>query len=107
MTWLLGFLSSLMSSALTFLVSVLSAKVVIALYRITVVVAVTAVAFAGVKALFVGLAYVAPAELTQAASLVVPGNAYACISAVLSARIIVWAWSWKKYYIEMAVSQAG
>ena len=49
---------------------------------------------AGIYALFNSISYAMPSSLLISASWVVPTNAQACISAIVSAKVISWAYLW-------------
>lgn len=66
---------------------------------ITVIIGLATAIAASIYALGAGLSFIAPPYLTVAWGMVVPSNAIPCMSAILSARVIRWVWSWQFYVI--------
>ncbi|EKO3494134.1 DUF5455 family protein [Vibrio fluvialis] len=95
-----AFLSSLATQVLGFFVNLKFARAVaINLTVITMVVGLTIASMTAVYAVGSGLSYVTPPFVAQAWGMFVPDNAVGCVSAIFSARIIRWVWSWQFYVI--------
>lgn len=95
-----AFLSSLATQVLGFFVNLKFARAVaINLTVITMVVGLTLASMTAVYIIGSGLSRVTPPYLSQAWGMFVPSNALPCISAIFSARVIRWLWSWQFYVI--------
>ncbi|MBY8232004.1 DUF5455 family protein [Vibrio fluvialis] len=97
---LAAFLATLATNVLSFFVNLKFARsVAINLTVISMVVGLTLAAIAAVYAIGSGLFYVVPPFIPQAWGMFVPTNAVPCVSAIFSARLVRWLWSWQFYVI--------
>jgi len=44
-----------------------------------------------------GLSSITPPSIVLVFSWFVPSNFYACVSAIATVQLLIWAWHWKKY----------
>ncbi len=93
------FFGTLIANFFGAFVKLFSRTTAVNLTIIAAVATVSLAAYAGLWAIFNGLSYAAPASWSQAASLVIPDNFHNCLSAIIGARTIRWAWEWQFYTI--------
>ncbi|MDK9775538.1 MULTISPECIES: DUF5455 family protein [unclassified Vibrio] len=74
-------------------------NVSIQLTIITMIIILTTALTLAIHAIAAGLSFVVPPYLSQAMSMFIPNNAIPCVSAVYSAKLLRWVWSWKFYAI--------
>lgn len=93
------FLGQLAANVLGWFAAKMSRSLAINLTVITMIIGVATGIALSLLAILQGLSYVAPPYLSQAFSYFVPSNAVPCVSAIFSARLIRWVWSWQFYVI--------
>lgn len=91
---LASFITSILSKLFEFFLKFFSKRVAIALVSITAMVSLTVGFFTAIKTIFTQIASVSPPFLNNAASLVVPDNFLACLTIMLSARLLRWGYEW-------------
>lgn len=101
---LAAFLGALANQVLGFLVSFFGRNIAVNLTVITMIVGLALGIIVALKALVMGISYIAPAELSRGFSLFVPGNAIPCLSVILSAKVIRWVWTWQFWTINKVTS---
>jgi len=94
-----GMLGGLFFGLMEWLTKFVSRKVAYQLAIITAIMAVTGGFILLIKGLFVGIMVYAPSQIACSIHLFVPSNATACVSAVLSARLVRWVYEWKITFI--------
>lgn len=94
MPWLAGLIAGLFSSLISWFASFLTKRLAIVAAGVAVLVVIVSAFMAALLALINGLAIVVPDTVSLAASLVIPSNTPACISAYLTARVARWAYDW-------------
>ncbi|WP_105902103.1 DUF5455 family protein [Vibrio gangliei] len=93
------FLSQLMATVLGWFATRLTRSIAINLTILTMVLGLTLTTALALSAIFNGLSYITPPELSQGFAFFIPDNAIPCISAIFSARVIKWVWQWQFYAI--------
>lgn len=93
------FLGQLAATILGFLATRVTRTVAINLTVLTMVLGLALTTALALSAIFSGLSYVVPPELSQGFAFFIPDNAIPCISAIFSARVIRWVWQWQFYAI--------
>lgn len=90
--WLAAALGSILTSVIAWFATVFTRRVAIIAATITVITGLTVAFIAAIEGLIAGLTYVAP-DLAGA-FVILPGNFSACISAMVTGKLLKWAYSW-------------
>ncbi|WP_089138188.1 DUF5455 family protein [Vibrio rumoiensis] len=93
------FLGQLAATILGWLATRITRSVAINLTVLTMVLGLALTTALALSAIFNGLSYVVPPELSQGFAFFMPDNAIPCISAIFSARVIRFVWQWQFYAI--------
>lgn len=93
------FLGQLAANVLGWFAARMTRSLAINLTVLTMIIALAAGIALSLLAILQGLSYITPPYLGQAFSYFVPANAIPCVSAIFSARIIRWVWTWQFYTI--------
>ena len=59
---------------------------------------------AALKTIMFGLTVALPPFYFQAMSLIIPSNLLPCVTAIFSARVVRWVWTWQVYFIQAVAS---
>ena len=94
------FLATLVGNFIAFFAKWFTTRTATQLGIIAAIATLTVGMIALIKTLILSITLVAPPLFTQAMSLVVPSNAPACISALVSAHTTKWVWQWQVRFIE-------
>jgi hypothetical protein len=97
--WLATAIGAFFTSTLAFLASYVTRRLAIAAAVLTVLVALTVAFIAAIEGLISGISYVAP-DLSGAFS-ILPGNFSACLSVIITARVLKWAYGWNVALAQM------
>ena len=92
--WLAGVLGGVFSGLFGFLTKYLTKRLAIVTAVVAVIVTLTAALFAALEGLLAGLSYVFPPEVSQGMALVTPDNLTACVSIIISAKTLRFAYDW-------------
>lgn len=98
--WLAGVIGALFVSMFTWLVQFVTKKIALTLAALAVLLTVTTAFFAAIEGLLTLIVAVAPTELTQACSLILPTNTTGCLTAVMSAHLLRWVYGWQVRIIQ-------
>lgn len=98
--WLAGVIAGLFTALFTWLIKFFSKRVAVVVAIVGVIATVTAAFFAGINALLAGIVMAAPDWVGVAASMVVPSNTTACLTAIVSAYVLKWAYAWNVRIIQ-------
>lgn len=93
--WLAGIIGAAFTSLFTFFAQHFTKRIAVTISVVISLVAITSLFFATINTMIAGITYVAPSAITQGMSLLVPSNATACITAVISAHTIRYAYAWQ------------
>lgn len=88
-------ITALVAGLVGFFAQVLTKRFAIVALAVAVVAGIVAAFYAAMLAAIQSIAAVLPAEVIQAAGLVVPSNAVAVVSAVLGAQAARWVYDWQ------------
>lgn len=95
-----GILGGLFQALFVALGSILTKRLAVVVAAVALIAGITAGFFSLIYGLFEIIAVAAPPMLSLAVQLVVPDNASACISAILTARLARWAYEWNVRIIQ-------
>lgn len=98
---LLTLLGGLFMSILTFIGTYLTKRFAVVSLAIGLIITLTSAFFVALSSAAASINFVAPPWYSLAVQLVVPDNATICISAMLSARLLRFAYEWNVKFIEM------
>lgn len=93
------FLSTLAANILAFFSERLVRSAAINATIVTLIIGLTIALTASLYAIMAGLSSIAPPYARDAWGMFVPSNAYPCLSAIWSAKLIRLTWQWKFYVI--------
>lgn len=102
--WLATILGSLFAGLLQFFVTYLSKKLALTAAFITASIALFAVFFAVCWSTMQGIIYASPPELAYALRFIVPSNAPACLSAMLTVNVARWVYDWNTRVIQFRLN---
>lgn len=97
--WLAVSIGTFFSGLLAFFAKFVTKRVAIVGAAIGVILTITATFIAAIEGLLVGIAYAAPDFGVAFAFF--PPNMSACVSAIITAKILKWAYSWNVSFIQM------
>lgn len=92
--WLAGILGSLFTGIVGFFVQFFTKRLAIVVAGVAIIVTLTAGLFTALEGLLSGLTYIVPTEISAGAALVTPSNLTACISIIISAKMLRYAYDW-------------
>ena len=95
-----GIIGGLFSSVFSYLATFLTKRFALVAAGIVLIVGVTTAFFASLSSILLSITMVAPPWYSLAVQLVVPDNATFCISAMLSARLLRFAYEWNVKIIQ-------
>lgn len=98
--WLAGLVAGLFSSLFTFFASFVTKRLAITAAAVVLITTLTAGLFAALEALVATLTLVMPTEVSQVGGLVTPSNLTTCISIMVSARLLRYAYDWNVKVIQ-------
>lgn len=98
--WLAGIIGGLFASLFGYFAKFLTKRLAVAAALISLIVAATTAFIALMKSLMASISAASPDFLGLAIQLVVPENAYACVSVMATARIARWAYEWNVKIIQ-------
>tara|TARA_R110000772_G_scaffold165646_2_gene277110 strand:+ start:94820 stop:95158 length:339 start_codon:yes stop_codon:yes gene_type:complete len=93
--WLAGIIGAAFTSLFTFFAQHLTKRVAVSITVILSLVGITSAFFATITGMINAISYVAPPSITAGMALIVPSNATACITAVVTAHTIRYAYAWQ------------
>ena len=93
--WLAGVIGAFFVAMFTWLVQFVTKKIALVLAVVSVIALVTTTFFAAIHSVIAALSFVSPPFLSTAVSWVVPDNFTACVSAILTAHLLKWAYAWQ------------
>lgn len=96
---LAAFLAGLVSNVLAWFAQYFARNTAINLTIISTLIVLTAGTTGAIYAVASGLSQIVPPYVADAWGLFIPSNAIPCISAVFSARLLRWIWSWQFFVI--------
>ncbi|WP_067222889.1 DUF5455 family protein [Marinomonas gallaica] len=97
---LAAFLAGIFAQVVGFFAKWFTKNTAMQLGIITAVSSVTIAMVTAIKSLILSLNFVLPPMYIQAMSLIVPDSLPVCFSAIVSAKVVRWVWSWQVRYIE-------
>jgi len=98
--WLAGVIGSLFTAIFTFVATYVTKRLAVTIAVTAVMLTVTLGFFVAIKALFTGIAYAMPANVVELAPILLPTNLDECLSALVSGRVLRWAYSWNVRIIQ-------
>lgn len=99
--WLAGLLGGIVTWLIGFFAQYLTRRLAIVAAAIAVVVTLTAAFFAGVHGVVSGLSSMSPPQFSVVLGFVMPSNAPACVSAILTTHTLRWAYEWNVKVVQM------
>ena len=99
--WLVSILGGLLGSLIGYFAKFVTRKLAVVAAVVAAMVALTAAFMLAIEGLASAVMASAPPELSIAASLVVPSNASACLSAILTGHLIRYAYEWNIKIVRM------
>lgn len=99
--WLAGVIASAFLGIFTWFMSYMTKRLAFVAAAIIVIVSLTTALFAGIHSLTAGLVYVLPAAITQSVGLFAPSNLSLCISVLVSAKMLRYAYEWNIKIIQL------
>lgn len=90
--WLATAIGSFLSTMIGWFAVFVTRRIAIIAATITVIISLTVAFIAGIESIIAGISYVAP-DLSGAFA-ILPGNFTACVSAIVTAKLLKWAYSW-------------
>lgn len=101
--WLAGLIATFFISLFTFFTKFLTKKFAVVAVAITLITGLTAGFIAALNALTSAISFVAPPWYSLAVQLVVPENATFCISTILTAHLMRYAYDWNVKLIQLKI----
>ena len=102
--WLGAAIGALLVTVFGYFAQLFTKRLIIIVAVVAGVATFTAALYVALDSLVGSVSVSAPAELSQAASMFLPGNLTACVTALLSAKIIRWVYDWNVRVLTMQVS---
>ena len=96
---LAAFLGGLATKVFEFFFLKFTKQMAINLTIVTMIIAMATATSYAIYAMLTGLHFLVPPFLSQAWGFFVPDVAVPCVSTILSARVLRWAWEWQVYAI--------
>ena len=90
--WLATAIGTFLTATIGFFASFLTRRLAIIAAVITVVISITTAFIAALEGLISGISYVAP-DLSGVFA-ILPGNFSVCVSAIITTKMLAWAYSW-------------
>ena len=98
--WLAGVLGSVFTGLVTFFSAHLSKRIAMTAAAVSAISLLTIGFYATLEGLVSAISYAAPSYVSQGASLVLPSNTQACLSAILTAYVARWVYDWNVKIIQ-------
>ena len=92
--WLAGILGGIASALIGFFSKFVTARLAVVAAGVVIIVSLTAGLFAALEGLLAGLTYVMPSEIAEGVALVTPGNLTTCLSIIITAHMLRYAYDW-------------
>lgn len=102
--WLASVLGALFGGLLTFFAQFLTKKLALTAAFVTASLGLFGVFFSVIWGLMQGINFAAPPELGMALSFIVPSNAPACLSVILSAHVARWIYDWNTRVLQFRLN---
>lgn len=99
--WLAGVIGGLFASVLGFFTKYLTKRLAIVAAAVTAIVGLTTAFFAAISTLLGGLTAAIPADVVMLLGHIMPANVTACISALLSAQVLRYAYEWNVKVVQL------
>lgn len=96
-----GLLGGLFGSLLSFLAKFFTKKVALVFAAILIFTSLTSALFLALKLLVASVAVVTPDFVITAASLVIPDNAILCITVIVNAKLLRFAYDWNVKIVQL------
>jgi len=101
---LAAFLGGLFAQVVSIFAMRFTVSTAIQMGAIASIVGLTITLLIALKTLLFGLSAVFPPLYSQAMSLIVPNNLIPCATAIFSANVVRWVWTWQVYFIQSVAS---
>lgn len=98
--WLAGLIGGLFTTLFAFFAQYLTKKLAVVAVAITLIVGLTTAFIAALTALTSAIQFAAPPWYTLAVQLVVPDNAFFCVSTIFTAHLLRYAYDWNVKIIQ-------
>lgn len=108
-TWLGSLVSSIVaivSSAMVFLASRFGIVVAMRIALGLAFLAILGVLIVGINAIITNVIPVLPQDLVPI-TYCIPSNFSLCAGSIISVKLLIWAWSWKRWYFELLTAMQG
>ena len=92
-------IGSIITGLVTWFAQFMTKRLAVLATVITIIVSLTLAFIAAIEGILAGLTYVAP-DLSGAFA-ILPGNFSACVSAIVSAKLLKWAYGWHVSFVQM------
>ena len=93
--WLAGVVGYFFSKTFEFFLNHFTRRIALVVAGVAVLLTITATFFAAIQVLIAGLAVAMPPEVVLGAGMFIPGNADECMTAVITAHVIRYAYAWQ------------
>lgn len=93
--WLAGIIGAMFTAIFSWFLQYVTRRFAIVLAVVSVIALVTVAFFSAINALILALEVTLPTQLFAAFSLVLPSNTTICLTAVVSAHLLRWVYSWQ------------
>jgi hypothetical protein len=97
------FLGNLFGWLFTFFAQWFTKRTAIQLGVVSGIVVLSTAVFASITALIASVSVVTPDFVQDGMNMCIPSNFSFCVSVLISAKLLRWAWQWKVHFIEMYV----
>lgn len=97
------FFGNILGYLFTFFAQWFTKRTAISLGIIVGIVSLSTISFAAISALISSISVVTPGFIQDGLNMIIPSNFSLCVSVLISAKLIRWAWAWKVHFIEMYV----
>lgn len=99
--WLGGVLGSFFSALFSFFATYVTKRLALVAAAVVLLISLTAAFWAALEGLVSGLSFALPAPYVAMFDHFVPGNATACLSIVISARLFRYVYDWNSLVVRM------
>lgn len=93
--WIASALSGLFGGLVTWFMNFFTKKVASAFAGFALIALATAAFFSAINSILLGITFVIPGYMVQAAGHVIPANLLPCLAAIAAAKVAAYAYAWK------------
>lgn len=99
--WLAGILGTFFTSVVAYLAQRVGKRFAFTLAGIAILVGLAGAYLSAITAIITGLSYAMPQAISDGAGLVMPGNTVPCITAIITAHTLRYAYAWNTRIVQL------